>query len=53
MKKIFSLLCVTSLLLCNMQSVSVQAVEIEKNCTGIAEMRYEGLIDRYSMAVCV
>ncbi|MDE6657229.1 MAG: hypothetical protein K2J88_01455 [Oscillospiraceae bacterium] len=51
MKKILSLLCVTSLMLCSIPSISVQAVEIEEPCTEIAEMRYEGLIDRYSIQV--
>lgn len=49
MKKILSLLCVTSLLLCNMPSISAQAVEIEESCTEIVEMRYEGLVNGYSI----
>ena len=51
MKKIFSLLCMASLLLCSMPSISVQAVEIEEPCTEIVETHYEGLVDGYSIWV--
>lgn len=51
MKKKISLLCLVSLLLCNMSSISVQAMEIDEPCMEIVEVHYEGLVDAYSLWV--
>lgn len=51
MKKILSLLCMASLVVCSISSFSVQAVETEKPCTEIAVPASEGLIHNYSLSV--
>lgn len=50
MKKIFSLLCMASLL-CSMPSISAQAVEVEEPCIETAVPASEGLIHKCNLSV--
>lgn len=49
MKKILSIFCMMSLLVCSMSSISAQAVEIEEPCTEAVEPASAGLISSCSL----
>lgn len=51
MKKMFSLFCMTSLLLCSISSISVNAAELDEPCTEIIEEYYAGLVNSYNLSV--
>ena len=51
MKKILSIFCVMSLLMCSVSSISVNAEEIEEHYTEIVEEPYAGLVISYNLWV--
>ena len=51
MKKLLSLFCMASLILCSISPLAVNAAEVEEPCTEIVEVHYEGLVDSYSLWV--
>lgn len=60
MRKMLSIFCMVSLLVCSVSSISVHATEVEEPCTKIEEVLSEGLIyscnltaSNYNGSLCV